>query len=552
MKRLAVRLLALAVTMIFQFAAVAQPCVDSLVSRGLSRAREQALLMFRSISEGESEAIPEWDWTSGFFPGELWLLYEYYGDSTLAEAASVMTERLEDQQYNTSTHDVGFMVGCSFGNGFRLTGREDYREALINAANSLRSRFNPGLGLLRSWDGPGFMVIVDNMMNLELLAEASRLTGDSSYLRVAVSHADRTLENHFREDGSSWHMVDYDTLSLRPLRKVTVQGLSDGSSWARGQSWGLYGYTMMYRETGKAEYLAQARKIASFLMNHRNMPSDHVPYWDYDAPDAASALAASSAPGPAVSAPSAPGTSAPSAPGTSAPASSASALAAAPSSPAATATPRDASAAGTDPASAPASIPRDASSAAIMASALIQLSDLTGDESYRNYAITQIATLETPEYLAAPGTNSLYLLRHSTADLPKSRGIDQPVTYADYYLVEALLRLSRPTHPATPSRPSRPSRPSPPPLPRLAPPPPLPPLTSPPAPPGPGSAFSRFSPTLRLSTSATFATLAPSCFSCLPLLPAFPLLLSLIPFSSAPPAPFRLSTAPSRAISPFS
>ena len=365
-----------------------------VVEKGLSRAQEQALQLYAVLQEapngtclplgmgddGELTLTGPGDWTSGFFPGELWYLYEYTGDQALRQAAENMTERLRDQQGNTGTHDIGFMVGCSFGNGYRLTGREDYRGVLENAARSLCTRFNPDIGCLRSWNnwdqGTQFMVIIDNMMNLELLTTVSGLTGNPGFAKVADTHAHTTLAQHFRSDGSTWHLVDYDTTSFQPWRKVTVQGLADDSAWARGQSWGLYGYTMMYRQTGRAEYLQQAEKIAAFLMGHPNMPSDKVPYWDYNAP-------------------------------------------------------------------AGRKTPRDASAAAIMASALIELYTFTGIETYLRFAEAQLTSLTSDKYLARKGTNALFCLKHSTADFPKGRGIDKPIPYADYYYVEALLRLKR-------------------------------------------------------------------------------------------------------------
>ncbi len=272
-----------------------------VIDKGLGRAASQAMMMYGQVKdkgdacfptsctpEGELKFAKSSDWTSGFFPGELWYLYEYSADESLKAAAEDMTLRISPEQYNTRSHDVGFMVNCSFGNAYRLTGNQAYRDVLINAANSLATRFNPNIGCTRSWnrktEGWQYIVIIDNMMNLELLTVGSGLTTDPHCYEVAVSHANTTMRNHFREDGSSYHAVDYDTLSFRPAQKRTFQGLADDSSWSRGQSWGLYGFTMMYRQTGRAEYLAHARKVASYLMHHPNMPKDKIPYWDFNAP----------------------------------------------------------------------------------------------------------------------------------------------------------------------------------------------------------------------------------------------------------------------------
>jgi len=174
----------------------------------------------------------------------------------------------------------------------RPAGDKSCEEVLLTGARSLATRFKPEVGLIRSWDHNRdkwqYPVIIDNMMNLELLMWAADRSGDKSLRDMAVSHADKTLKHHFRPDFSSCHLVSYDTISGQPHLKQTHQGLSDSSAWSRGQAWGLYGYTCMYRLTGNARYLEQARGIAGFLINHRNMPADGIPYWDFDAPALAS------------------------------------------------------------------------------------------------------------------------------------------------------------------------------------------------------------------------------------------------------------------------
>jgi len=237
---------------------------------------------------------------------------------------------------------------------------------------------------IRSWDFTNngkwqYPVIIDNMMNLELLTWASKTTGDNRFHDIAVTHANTTMENHFRDDYSCYHVVSYDTITGKPHIKMTHQGYADESAWARGQAWAIYGYTMMARETGSPEYLAQAKHIARFLMNHPNMPADKVPYWDFDAPNIPDA-------------------------------------------------------------------PRDASAAAIMASALIELSQLDkSDEakSYLDFAEQQVRSLSSPEYLAEKGTNCNFVLKHSTGHLPGNSEVDVPLSYADYYYVEALMRLKK-------------------------------------------------------------------------------------------------------------
>jgi unsaturated chondroitin disaccharide hydrolase len=319
-------------------------------------------------------------WCSGFFPGVLWYLYEYSGDTSHRELAEMYSARVEKEKFNSYDHDIGFQIYCSFGNGYRLTGREDYREVLKVAGESALKRFNPFLGVIKSWDSNRqkwqYPVIVDNMMNLELLMWNYHETGNQIFSDVAVSHSDKTLEHHYRPDHSSYHVVSYDTLSGIPHIKQTHQGASDESIWARGNAWGLYGYVVMYRETKLQRYLDQANAIAELMIDHPNMPGDGIPYWDYLAPEIPGAL-------------------------------------------------------------------RDASAGAIMASALVELSTLTEGElstKYLSFAEKQLTALSSPEYLAEPGTNGFFVLKRSVGHLPGKSEVDVPLTYADYYFVEALLR----------------------------------------------------------------------------------------------------------------
>jgi unsaturated chondroitin disaccharide hydrolase len=348
----------------------------------------------RTVVDGKLKLVSSKDWTSGFFPGSLWYLYEFTGEPSWKTAAQDYTTRLESIQNYGGSHDIGFMLNCSYGNGYRLTRDPHYREVLIQGARTLATRFKPEVGLIRSWDHGKWQypVIIDNMMNLELLTWATRETSNPRWRDIAISHADRTLKNHFRPDASSWHVVDYNPTNGAVIAKQTNQGAADMSAWARGQAWALYGFTMMYRETRHPEYLAQAVKIARFLMNHPRLPQDKIPYWDFDAPDIPNA-------------------------------------------------------------------PRDASAAAIMASALIELSDYTEPEFGRqclDLARQQLLSLCSPAYLAKPGENGGFLLRHSVGSLPKHLEVDVPLNYADYYFLEALLRYRAHELQANQS-PSRPS-----------------------------------------------------------------------------------------------
>lgn len=322
-------------------------------------------------------------WCSGFFSGTLWMLYEATGNETLKKYAENYTIRIEKEQYALDTHDLGFMMNCSFGNGYRITGNENYKKILLQSARSLATRYNENIGVIRSWDNkPKWMypVIIDNLMNLELLENAYKLSQDSLFDKIANSHATITITNHFRPDYSSCHVVDYDTITNKALKMDTHQGYSTTSAWARGQAWGLYGYTMMYRETQNEKYLQQAINIAKFILHHPNLPEDKIPYWDFDAPNIPDE-------------------------------------------------------------------PRDASAGAIIASALLELSQYVNDDKlskeYQSVASQQLRTLSSDEYLAAPQTNGGFILKHSVGNKPRNSEVDAPLTYADYYYVEALLRYKK-------------------------------------------------------------------------------------------------------------
>lgn len=238
----------------------------------------------RSYEKGEYRMASMKDWTCGFPPGTMWYMYELTGDEKWKEIADEFTWKIDGFQYRTNSHDLGFMALCSFGNAYRLTGEEKYKQVILQASESLMTRFNENVGSIRSWDHGDwdFPVIIDNMMNLEMLFWASKETGDSKYKDVAIKHADVTMKNHFREDMSSWHVVGYNPENGEVVVKQTHQGLNDDSAWGRGQAWGLYGFTVMFRETGDSKYLEQASKIADFMLPH--LPEDKVSYWDYNDP----------------------------------------------------------------------------------------------------------------------------------------------------------------------------------------------------------------------------------------------------------------------------
>lgn len=328
-------------------------------------------------------------WCSGFFPGSLWLTYRFSGDSTMRELADMHTRKLFALIGRDTDHDIGFQIMSSFGNGYRFTGDNTYTPTIRAAARKLASRYSETTGTIRSWDGDrwSYPVIIDNMMNLELLMAGARLIGGDEGMRIrqiAIQHAKTTLKNHFRDDWSTFHLVDYDPSDGHVLRKMTVQGYADSSSWARGQAWALYGYTMMTREllfdqmAEEAQlFLEAASGIARMLLG--KLPEDGIPYWDFDDPSIPEAL-------------------------------------------------------------------RDASAGAIMASAFAELSSLTKDRALSKncleMSVKQVTVLASPDYLAMPGTNGGFLLKHSVGNIPGGTEIDVPLSYADYYFLEAILRLT--------------------------------------------------------------------------------------------------------------
>ena len=331
---------------------------------------------------GRMVYIPIDDWCSGFFPGSLCYLYQLTNDKSWLLQSRRFTEALDSIQYLTWHHDVGFMIGSSYLNIYRLSPNKAYKKAIIQTAKSLCTRFRKKAGVIQSWNvdrgwqskrGWTCPVIIDNMMNLELLFEATRLSGDSTYWKVAVSHANKTLENQFRKDGSCYHVVDYDPNNGAVLHRQTAQGYADNSAWARGQAWAVYGYTVCYRYTHDRKYLDQAVKTLNFVMQNPNLPDDLIPYWDFDAPNI----------------------------------------------------PNE---------------PRDVSSAACIASALYEMNNYLPDNGYTSLADRIIRSLSSPEYRAPLGKNGYFLLMHSVGSIPHNNEIDVPLNYADYYFLEALTR----------------------------------------------------------------------------------------------------------------
>jgi len=345
--------------------------------------KDSSLFPRSTKPDGSLYSVKSKDWCSGFFAGSLWELYSLTKDPFFKTSAIKWSVALEKEQFNKTTHDLGFMMYNSFGNGYKDTRSEAYKSVIVQSAKSLATRFHSKVGLIKSWDGGryNYPVIIDNMMNLELLFEASNLTGDDSYKQIAIKHADKTIENHFRKDYSSYHVVDYDSLIGEVIKKQTNQGYSDESAWARGQAWGLYGFTVMYRYTKDKKYLDQANHIAYFILNHPNYPKDGVPYWDFNDPKIPNTY-------------------------------------------------------------------RDASAGAIIASALLELSNYVGNDNRIKYFIQAekiLQTLSTPEYLASSG-NDNFILKHCVGNWPRGKAngeIDASINYGDYYYLEALLRYKK-------------------------------------------------------------------------------------------------------------
>jgi unsaturated chondroitin disaccharide hydrolase len=331
------------------------------------------------ISNGSVNLVNAEDWTSGFFPGSLWYEYELTGDDFFKSKAIQYSALLKEIQYYKADHDIGFRMYCSYGNELRLL-KDTLKvtSLLVNSSETLISRYSDKTKSIRSWDAGSwsYPVIIDNMMNLELLLWTSEFTGNPKYKEIAINHANTTMKNHFRADYSSYHVISYNPETGDVESKGTLQGFSDESSWARGQAWGLYGFTVMYRYTKDIKYLNLAHHIAANIMNHPNKTKDLIPYWDYNAPTIPNA-------------------------------------------------------------------PRDASAAAITASALLELSTMVeGIEkrSYFSYAETILKNLSTPNYLAKKGENGGFILKHSVGFLKKGVDVDSPINYADYYYLESLVR----------------------------------------------------------------------------------------------------------------
>lgn len=356
----------------------------------------------RTVKQGRLWCVSAEDWTSGFWPGALWYLYEYTKNNSWKDEAMKWTDSLKDIQYFVGHHDVGFMMYCSYGNGFRLTANPEYIPILVQSARSLCKRYSYNVGCIQSWDARmsvggknnwKFPVIIDNMMNLELLFWATQATNDSVYWNIAVSHAEKTMKNQIRPDFSCYHVVNYDPDTGDVLHRQTAQGFADNSTWARGQAWGVYSFTMVYRYTKDERFLRTAINMADFFLNHKNLPDDGIPYWDFNVGEEGF-------------------------------------------NPDFKYNPFDYR-----------RIPRDVSAACVVASALFELcgyvSKIDHKRIYYDAAIKILNNLSTDCYRAKENENHDFILKHSVGNFPGNNEVDVPLIYADYYFLEALVRYNK-------------------------------------------------------------------------------------------------------------
>ncbi len=389
------------------FASCAEESKKRFIDENVGQAVAQTKLMLDNVGEPTGKNYPRtmndkgelittnmYDWTSGFFPGSLWYLYELTEDSVWLEEAEKWTRSLEPLKTFTGHHDLGFMMYCSYGNALRLAPKLEYKDIIIQSAESLCTRFDERTQCIKSWnsfkawDGitiGDFPVIVDNMMNLEMLFAASRLSDNKKYADIAIAHANTTIMNHFRDNYSTYHVVDFDTISGKAKFKGTAQGFSNNSTWARGQAWIIYGFTMMYRETKDEDFLRIAMNAARYYL--RNLPEDLIPLWDFNvcefgySPDVNSYARKYD------------------------------------------------------------KRLRDASAACIVSSALFELGKLTGEGRYTDYAVSILHRLSTIKYKAPIGANANFQIMHCVGSIPHKSEIDKPLVYADYYYLEALSRF---------------------------------------------------------------------------------------------------------------
>ena len=344
----------------------------------------------RNILKGDRQkgwncrkATPE-EWCDGFWPGILWVDYQNTKDEVVRKAAEGYTESLKGIAYRPCyDHDIGFLMFCSYGKGYEVNHSQEYKDVILASADSLATLFNPVVGTILSWPREvkprnwPHNTIMDNMMNLDMMFWAAKNGGNKLLYDLAVTHAKTTMKNHFRPDGSCYHVAVYDTINGDLIKGVTHQGYADHSMWARGQSWAIYGYTMAYRYTHNRVFLDFAQKVTDIYIKRLKETSDDlVPLWDMD-----------------------------------------------------------------DPRGVKGGAPKDASAACVVADALLELQQYVGGEKgeeYKLFALQSLAQLSTDRYQS--GKKNVAFLMHSTGHHPAGSEIDASIIYADYYYLEALMR----------------------------------------------------------------------------------------------------------------
>ena len=329
------------------------------------------------------QTLPPSSWEAGYLAGILWHLYDYTEQEKWKVYAQQWTAGLELQQFNKKSQDLLFMLNSSFGNGYRITKDSLYKDVLVLGAKLMAERYNPGIGCIKSWDPfyvsipIQFAVIIDGLLSIEMLFYVSEITGDTTYSGMAYQHALRTKQDFFRDDYSSYYLIDYDTINFEPRKKGTWMGDSDESTWARGHARAIYGAAITFRETGDSSFLDLARKTADFYMEHPRLPDDLVPFWDFDDPDIPNA-------------------------------------------------PRDASA---------------ACIAASGILELSKYLPEDAQKKYFEFAVRTLQSLSSDQYRNRPDENLGFILKHSTGSRSWNIYIDRPKISADYYFIESLMKL---------------------------------------------------------------------------------------------------------------
>jgi unsaturated chondroitin disaccharide hydrolase len=323
--------------------------------------------------------VSDSSWITGFFPGAMWLIYQYSGDTNYRTWAEEWMGAIAPEQYSTNTDDVGFMINTSYGNAYRLTGNPAYKAVVLQAAQSFSNRFNAAVGCLADdtfLSPPQFQVVIDVMMNTELLYNAHDLGGSSNLYNDALSHAGRTITNQIRADGSTYQEVIYNSYTGAVISLGNRSTIPALDTWARGHAWGIHAFTMVFQQTGDPRFLGAAEQTADFYI--KQVPSDYVPYWYFQTNG--------SPPDPPL---------------------------------------------------------RDSSAASITLSGLVQLSQLetnaTNAGKFWQEALNIFRSLSSTNYLAEGTESSGILLHGDSTDTPT----DCSLIYGDYYFIEALTRLNQ-------------------------------------------------------------------------------------------------------------